>query len=209
MHSTDVVSPSFHPNRGKVVFRRRSVPVIRRKSGDDRDHLLNELLDVCLFFRRCRFRGLQIRRTEEPGLFSRLESDDGEQSRGRRSLRFRLESSVGARDGSRLWLRQRGRATEVDLERGIDFDCLDELGAGVDDVPNQPESVGNVGLEKRENVIDRRGVFERGKIGGHLSRVSVCIPPCPAAIISSSHIIAIGSGAEDPLSHGGRQTARP
>ena len=62
---------------------------------------------------------------------------------------------------------------EVDLERSVDFGCLDELWTGVHDVPDKPKSVRDVGLEEREDIIGRRWVFERGQVDGHPSRVCV------------------------------------
>jgi hypothetical protein len=53
IHPTDVVPP-FHSNRVDIELRSRPVSVIWRESCDDGDHLLEELLNVCLFLRRRR-----------------------------------------------------------------------------------------------------------------------------------------------------------
>ena len=63
--------------------------------------------------------------------------------------------------------------SEVDLERSADLNRFDELRTGVHDVPDKPKSVGDVGLEEREDIIGRRWVFERGQVDGHPSRVCV------------------------------------
>jgi hypothetical protein len=53
IHPTDVVSP-FHSNWIDIALRGTPVPVIWPESGDDGDHLLEELLNVCLFLWRRR-----------------------------------------------------------------------------------------------------------------------------------------------------------
>ena len=63
---------------------------------------------------------------------------------------------------------------KVDLKRGVDLDCFDELGTRVHDDPDKPKGVGNVGLEKGEDVVGCRWVFERGKVDGHPRQVCVC-----------------------------------
>ena len=77
---------------------------------------------------------------------------------------LRLLSGLEGDDGEQGWYFDRtggrGRIGKVDLKRGIDFDRLYEFGTGVHDVPDHPERVGNVGLEKREDIVDRRRVFE-------------------------------------------------
>ena len=57
-------------------------------------------------------------------------------------------------------MRLKGLAKVSDLERGSDFDRFDELRTTVHDVPDKTKSAGNVGLEKREDVIDCRRIPE-------------------------------------------------
>ena len=57
-------------------------------------------------------------------------------------------------------MRLKGLAKVSDLERGSDFDRFDELRTTIHDVPDKTKSAGNVGLEKREDVIDCRRVPE-------------------------------------------------
>jgi len=53
-------------------------------------------------------------------------------------------------------VRLKGLAEVSDLKRGSDLDRFDELRTTAHDVPDKTKSVGNVGLEKCEDVIDCR-----------------------------------------------------
>ena len=57
---------------------------------------------------------------------------------------------------------------------GLRLKRFSEVGTGVHDVPDEPKSVWDIRLEKREDVIDRRRVFQRGEVDGYL-RLGCCL----------------------------------